>query len=176
MAEGGSRRIDENRWRAKIVEHLEDFPRQYAALENAMAAFDGDFDLHRFKEAFNTTEDLDAYNDVQAVERALSRVQNYTAELAINGAKLARLALTAMAEDDSPALQAFTGLRDVQVISASLCRQLTRAQRARTRIEHHYVRAPAGDVHRAAELVHETALDFIAAYRDWIEGYLIDPS
>jgi hypothetical protein len=24
-----------NRWRSEIVEHLEDFPRQYAALQNA---------------------------------------------------------------------------------------------------------------------------------------------
>ena len=39
-------------------------------------------------------------------------------------------------------------------------------------IEHSYVQTRAGDVHRAAELVHETARDFIVAYREWIAPYL----
>jgi hypothetical protein len=40
-----STRAQLSRWRNQIVEHLEDFPRQYAALENAMAEFGPDFDL-----------------------------------------------------------------------------------------------------------------------------------
>lgn len=28
-----------DRWRGEVIEHLEDFPRQHAALENAMAEF-----------------------------------------------------------------------------------------------------------------------------------------
>ena len=39
-------------------------------------------------------------------------------------------------------------------------------------IEHSYVKTPAGDVHRAAELVHRTALEFIGRYRRWI-GLLV---
>jgi len=46
---------------------------------------------------------------------------------------------------------------------------------ARTRIEHSYVQTPAGDVHRAAILVRDTARDFIVSYRDWIEPYLEEP-
>ncbi len=45
-----------------------------------MAAFGDDFDLVRFKRAVNTSEDMEAYNRVQAVERALARVQNFVAE------------------------------------------------------------------------------------------------
>jgi hypothetical protein len=74
-----ARRLDTKRWRLAIVRHLEDLPRQYAALEHAMASFGQDFDLHEFKAAYNTAEDMDAYNRVQAVERALGRVQNMSA-------------------------------------------------------------------------------------------------
>ncbi len=56
-----------------------------------MAAFGGDFDLRQFKQAFNTIDDIDAYNRVQAVERALGRVQNFVADLALAGVKLAQL-------------------------------------------------------------------------------------
>ena len=83
--------MDRKRWRLAIVRHLEDFPRQYAALEHAMASFGANFDLQQFKAAYNTSEDMDAYNRVQAVERALGCVQNYVGELAEAGVKLAAL-------------------------------------------------------------------------------------
>src|SRR5450755_3344904 len=149
MAERGARNVDERRWRLTIVQCLEDLPRQYAALENATAAFGEDFDLQQFKAAYNTTEDMDAYNRVQAVERAVGRVQNYVAELARAGAKLAELP-RAIDGYGSEAQQAFEALRDAGVLRRGLCRQLVQAQNARTRIEHSYVKTPAGDVHRAA--------------------------
>jgi uncharacterized protein YutE (UPF0331/DUF86 family) len=165
-------KADRSRWQRDIVRHLEEFPRQYAALENAMAAFGGDFDIRQFKEAFNTGEDMEAYNRVQAVERALGRVQNFVAELAQAGTKLAVLPRQRIAQGGSVAQQAFEALRDGGVIDAALCKRLTRAQDARSMIEHSYVRTPAGDVHRAAELVHGAALEFIGPYRRWIEPYL----
>jgi uncharacterized protein YutE (UPF0331/DUF86 family) len=154
------------------VRHLEDFPRQYAALETAMAEFGDDFDLVRFKRAFNTIEDMEAYNRVQAVERALGRVQNFVAELADAGANLAELPRPRIAGDGSRAHEAFEALRVAKVIDGSLCRRLARAQKARSMIEHSYVQTPAGDVHRAAALVHDTARDFIGSYRAWIADYL----
>jgi uncharacterized protein YutE (UPF0331/DUF86 family) len=172
MAGREPRKADLSRWRTEIVRRLEEFPRQYAALESAMAAFGGDFDLGLFKEAFNTDDDMEAYNRVQAVERALARVQNFVAELAVAGAKLAALPRRPIADDGSAPGQAFEALREARIIDGELCRRLSRAQRARTRIEHSYVQVPAGDVHSAARLVHETARDFIARYRSWIEPYL----
>ena len=112
MAPPGPRKADTARWRGTIVSHLADFPRQYAALENALAAFGDNFERLAFKAAFDTTEDMEAYNRVQAVERSMGRV------------------------------------------------------------EHSYLGAPAGDVHRATQLVHAAARDFIAAYRPWIEPLL----
>lgn len=50
--------------------------------------------------------------------------------------------------------------------------ELSKGQKARSRLEHDYLRMPAGDVHRATRLVHETARDFIGPYRAWIEPYL----
>lgn len=172
MAGEQPRKAERRRWQRDIVRHLDDFPRQYAALETAMATFGEDFDLQRFKEAFNTREDMEAYNRVQAVERAVGRVQNFVAELADAGAKLAQLRRPPIRDDGSPAQQAFEALRDAGVIDRSLCRRLLQAQKARSMIEHSYVQTPAGDVHRAAELVHETALDFVGFYRAWIEPYL----
>lgn len=166
------RRSASNRWKREIVRRLEEFPRQYAALENAMGVFGDDFDLQRFKEAFGTTDDLDAYNRVQAVERATSRVQNFVAELAEAGVKLAQLAPGPGTVSASSAQRAFETLRDDGIIDASTCRRLTRAQSARSKIEHAYVDVPAGDVHRATTLVHDTARDFIRPYRAWIAGYL----
>ena len=165
------RKADVQRWRREIVDLLEDFPRQHAALETAMAGFGDDFDLARFKQAYETETDMNAYNRVQAVERALGRVQNYVADLSIAGAKLANLPLSE-ADHEAAAQRVFTTLRDARVIGAELCRRLIRAQKARTMIEHSYVKVPAGNVHRAAELVRESSLDFIRRYRGWIEDYL----
>jgi len=166
------RKVDRKRWARRIVEVLEDFPRQYAALENAMAAFGDDFDLKRFKEAVDTGEDMAAYNRVQALERAVGRVQNFVADLAEAGVKLGELPRPPIADHGSTAQQAFASLRDAGVLSRSLCRRLTRAQKARTMMEHSYFQMPAGDVHRAVALVHETAREFISRYRFWIEPFL----
>jgi uncharacterized protein YutE (UPF0331/DUF86 family) len=159
-----------DRWRAEVIELLEDFPRQYAALENAMAEFGERFDLKVFKAAFDSSTDMDAYNRAQAVERALGRVQNYVAQLSITGAKLAGLKPAKAEESD--AAKAFGALKDAGIISGELCRKLRRAQRARTMIEHSYVKVPAGNVHQAAELVVSSAREFIGPYRDWVEDYL----
>jgi hypothetical protein len=163
--------VDKKRWRLAIVRHLEDLPRQYTALEHVMASFGSDFDLQRFKEAYNTADDMDAYNRVQAVERALGRVQNYVGELAEAGVKLAELTRWADSHGSS-AQQAFEAMRDAKIISRGLCRELIQAENARTRIEHSYLQTPAGDVRRAAILVHDAARDFISSYRGWIEPYL----
>jgi uncharacterized protein YutE (UPF0331/DUF86 family) len=172
MPEPEPRKADLKRRRHEIVGHLTEFPRQFAALESAMGAFGEDFDLRRFKAAFETSDDLELYNQVQAVERAVGRVQNFVAELAISGVKLARLSHTSEGGHGSPAVRAFETLRDQKVIDGALCRRLVRAQSARAMIEHGYLQAAAGDVHRAAELVHDSARNFIAAYRVWVEGYL----
>jgi hypothetical protein len=172
MTDREARKVDEQRWRLTVVRHLEDLPRQYAALENAMAAFGEDFDLRQFKAAYTTTEDMDAYNRVRAVERAVGRVQNYVGELADAGATLAGLPRPPIESGGSQAQQAFEALRDARVIGRGLCRKLVQAQNARTRIEHSYVQTPAGDVHRAATLVRDAARDLVGSYRTWVEPYL----
>ena len=138
-----------------------------------MAAFGADFDLREFKDAYDSTTDMDAYNRVQAVERALGRVQNYVADLAIAAGRLTELSSQSSSKG-SAAHQAFVALRDAKVIDGQLCRRLTRAQDARTTIEHSYIETPAGRVHQAAALVHDAARDFIGPYRKWIEPYLTD--
>jgi uncharacterized protein YutE (UPF0331/DUF86 family) len=159
-----------NRWRSEVIEHLEDFPRQYAALQNAMAEFGADFPLPPFKAAFDSTTDMDSYNRAQTVERALGRVQNYVAQLAITGSKLAEL--QPPKADEGEAGKAFTTLNKAGVISATLCRKLRRAQKARTMIEHSYVKVPAGKVHQAAGLIAVSAREFIGPYRAWVGDYL----
>ncbi len=166
-----ARKVDVARWRREIIGHLDDFPRQYAALEGAMAAFDNGFDRAGFKRAYETETDIEAYNRVQAVERALTRVQNYVADLAIAAVKLAGLERPD-GHREGAAQRAFAALAGAEVISPELCRQLKRAQNARTMIEHSYVDMPAGSVHAAARLVHESARAFIVPYRAWIDEYL----
>ena len=159
-----------NRWKSEIVEHLADFPRQYAALQNAMAEFGADFSPKEFKAAFDSTTDMDSYNRAQAVERALGQVQNFVGQLSITGAKLAGLRLPKA--DEGEAAKALAALKEAGVISGALCRRLRRAQKARTAIEHSYVKVPAGRVHEAAELIAASAREFIGPYRTWVEAYL----
>ncbi|HUB98420.1 MAG TPA: hypothetical protein VMS11_01195 [Solirubrobacterales bacterium] len=161
---GGPRRLQR-----EIVQRLADFPRQFGAFENAMAAFGEGFELGEFKRAFETDSDLDAYNDAQAVERGLTRVQGFVAELAVRGAKLTGLELE---RDGSVVERSFSALVGAGVIDASLSRRLKRAQRARSRIEHGYAETSAGEVHAAAELVHDAAPEFIGPFRRWIEPFL----
>lgn len=137
-----------------------------------MASFGEDFDLQQFKQAFSTTDDMEAYNRVQALERGVGRVQNFVAELAEAGTKLAEIPRPSMKDAGSSAQRAFEGLRDEGVIDGAVCRRLVRAQKARSMLEHSYVELPAGDVHRAALLVHGSALDFIGPYRAWIAPFL----
>ena len=171
MAGATPRKAELARWRREIVEHLADFPRQYAALETAMAAFGDEFELAAFRQAYETATDMEAYNRAQTVERALARVQNYVADLSIGGVKLARLK-PAESRNEGAAQRAFVTLAGEGVISKALCNRLKRAQKARTLIEHSYVQVPAGNVHGAAELIHEAARDFVGPYRAWIEEYL----
>jgi uncharacterized protein YutE (UPF0331/DUF86 family) len=163
------RPVERRRWQNGVVRLLERFPDQYAALEHAMGAFGEDFDLPPFKRAFEFVDGMDAYNRAQAVERALGRVQNFVAELAELGTKLAQLPPRV---HGSPAERAFASLRDAGVIDDELCARLKDAQRARSRIEHVYLDVLAGEVHRAARLVHTTAPRFLDGYVDWIEPYL----
>ena len=174
MPDQDVKRVDAKRWRLAIVRLLEDLPRQYAALEHGMASFGTDFDLQQFKAAYDTAEDMDAYNRVQAVERALGRVQNYVGELAEAAVKLAALPRSADSHGSQTQI-AFEAMRNAKIISARLCGRLVQAQNARSRIEHSYVQTPAGDVHRAAILVRDGARDFIGSYRDWIGPYLAEP-
>lgn len=170
MNERRPRKVDRRRWASAIVDRLSAFPREYAALENAMAQFGDDFDLSGFKTAFESIEDMDAYNRAQSVEQAMGRVQNYVAELAIAAVNLAQLP---NADDHgSKAVRAFNALRDAKVIDRRLCAKLTRAQSARTAIEHSYIDIAAGEVHRWALLIHDASLEFIGQVRPWIEEWL----
>jgi uncharacterized protein YutE (UPF0331/DUF86 family) len=156
--------------RSEITAHLEDFPRQVEALESSMEEFGERFEIADFKVAFEGKSGVKAYNSVQAVERALTRVQNYIAHLSESGAMLAELELPKT--HAGTAARTFDALKEARVIGASLCTRLKRAQRARSELEHEYVRITAGDVHKAAGLVADAAHDFIGPYRKWIEQFL----
>lgn len=158
------------RLQSEIVERLEGLPEEILALESAMEEFGEGFDLSEFKRAFERKDGVKAYNRVQAVERAFSRVQNYVVELAERGARLAQLELPNTHEANST--RAFDALRDAGVIDATLCRNLKRAQRARSDVEHDYPGMKAGRLHAAIELGLPSARKFIRPYSAWLAPYL----
>ena len=172
MSEDDLRKDDRQRLIRRVVGHLEDFPRQVAALESAMAEFGEDFDLGRFKDAYNAVDDPRTYNRVQSVERAIGRVQNYLTDLSVDGVRLAGLPVGRQAKGDSKAKPYFDALREEKIIDADVCRRLEDGQKARSRLEHGYLGMPAGDIHRAAATISKTASDFIDPFRAWIEPYL----
>jgi hypothetical protein len=96
MSKGGLRKADRQRLVNRIVDHLKDFPRQVAALESAMAEFGEDFDLARFKEAYNAVNDPQTYNRAQSLERAIGRVQNLMTDLTVDGVRLGGLSIGAL--------------------------------------------------------------------------------
>jgi hypothetical protein len=156
--------------RGEVIAHLEGFPRQLLALETAMENFGEDFELSRFKPAFDGDAGSEAYNQVQAVERGFARIQNYIAQLAQNGARLADLELPKMYQ--SEAVRAFEALKEAGAIDASLCRRLKRTQKARAEVEHEYLQVKAGRLHEAVALLAESAREFIGPFTAWIEPYL----
>lgn len=158
------------RLHSEIVERLASLPGEILALESAMEEFGEEFELKEFKLAFERQDGIKAYNRVQAVERAFSRVQNYVVELAERGSRLAQLELPETHEANSA--RAFDALKEAGVISASLCRNLKRTQKARSDIEHDYPGMKAGRLHAAVELGLPAARQFIDPYRVWIEAYL----
>lgn len=158
------------RLHSEIIERLGSLPGEILALESAMEEFGEDFELKEFKRAFEKKDGIKAYNRVQAVERAFSRVQNYVVELAERGCQLAQLELPDTHEANSA--RAFDALKEAGVIGASVCRNLKRTQKARSDVEHDYPGMRAGRLHAAVELGLPSAREFIRPYSSWIAPYL----
>jgi uncharacterized protein YutE (UPF0331/DUF86 family) len=171
VVEDGLRKTERRRLARRIGERLYEFPRQLAALKSAMSAFGEEFEIARFKSAFDSSDPA-VYNSVQALERAVGRVQNILTDLAVDGARLAELPVGVPKKGESRAKPSFDALRDAGVIEAGVCRRLESGQKARSRLEHDYFNLSAGEVHRATKTVRQTAPEFIVSYRPWIEPYL----
>jgi hypothetical protein len=137
-----------------------------------MRTFGVKFDRGQFKQAFETTDDMDAYNRVQAVERAVGRLQGFVGDMARDGVRLADLPSDPSGGEGFRAKNAFEALRRAKVIDGNLCRRLIKGQGARIEIEHEYVRLRAGKLHEAAINVRDTSQEFFNLYRPWIEPYL----
>jgi hypothetical protein len=172
MTRGELRKATRRRLARRIDARIEDFPRQHAALEAAMASFGEKFDLQPFKRAFETTDDVEAYNRVQAIERGVGRVQGYVADMAMDGVRLAGLSSDPAGGEGFRAAPAFEALRDAKVIDVRLCNRLVAAQKDRSQIEHEYPGLRAGNVHKAAILVRESSREFFSLFRPWIEPHL----
>lgn len=172
MADGRLSKADRQRLVRSLTAHLGELPRQVVALETAMQEFGQRFELARFKRAFNSSHEPRLYNRVQAVERAFGRVQNFLAEMAVCGARLAELPVNAPRKGDTAAKPSFDALREAGIIDADLCRRLENGQRARSRLEHDYLYMPAGDVHRAVENCLKAAEGFVGPFTAWIEPFL----
>lgn len=160
------RRVDVRRWKKKIADELANLPREQEALEYAMSEFGDNFDLKELKKALNSDADISLYSRAQALERAVTRVQNILAELAIAGARLAGLSLPLIKAGEAE--RSFEALKEARVISASLCRRLRKAQRIRNLIEHDYDKVTAGQLHELAEDIRDFVPDFLRPFRDWI--------
>lgn len=171
---GGSertpRRADVRRRQKKIFDELTNLPREHEALEYAMTAFGVNFDLKGLKDAMRADAEIELYSKVQALERAITRVQNILADLAISGVKLGGLALPEIKAGEAE--RSFEALKEDGVISVSLCKRLRKAQKTRNRIEHDYDKVTAGQLHEVAEEVRDLSREFLRPFRDWVEPQL----
>lgn len=167
------RRVQVRRRSREIIDLIDDLPRQHLALDHTMRAFGEDFELAALKNALAPTADIDVYNQAQALERAMTRVQNMLADLAIAGVKLAGLEPPATAQGGR-ADRSFAALRDAGVIDASVARRLRKAQVVRNLLEHDYEAVSAGRLHRTVEDVYELTFEFARPFRAWIDPVLYD--
>lgn len=165
------RDVDRRRWRRSLIDHLDDVPRQLAALEASLEPFGEDFDREAFREAFES-EDPRRYNDAQTVERAFSRVQSYLARLADDGTKLAELDRRPPGPGEPQAQPWFEALRDDCALTKELCRRLVRSQRDRNLLEHDYVRIDASEVHAAVQRLRQVAPEFARRFAEWAADLL----
>jgi uncharacterized protein YutE (UPF0331/DUF86 family) len=133
-------------------------------------AFGSSFDLAALKQALRPNAEIELYSKVQALERAITRVQNILADLAISGAKLGGLTLPEIKAGEAE--RSFEALKVDGVITASLCKRLRRAQKTRNRIEHDYDKVTAGQLREVAEEVRDLSREFLRPFRDWIEPQL----
>jgi uncharacterized protein YutE (UPF0331/DUF86 family) len=161
------RRVDVRRWQKKIFDDLANLPREHEALEYAMAEFEPNFDLKGLKSAMRPDAEIALYSRVQALERAVTRVQNIVADLAVAGAKLGGLTLPDFKAGEAE--RSFEALKEAGVISASLCRRLRKAQKTRNLIEHDYDKVTAGQLHDVAEDVRDHSREFLQPFRGWIK-------
>jgi uncharacterized protein YutE (UPF0331/DUF86 family) len=164
------RPVDLRRWKKEIAEELANLPREHEALEYAMAEFGASFDLKELRKALEPKADVALYNGVQALERAVTRVQNILADLAISGVKLGGLPLPATGA--GVADRSFEALKEGGVIGAALSRRLRNAQRMRNLIEHDYDKVTAGQLHKVAEDVRRLGAEFTRPFRDWVKPRL----
>ena len=160
--------------RRSLVRHLDDYPRQLEALRFSTRTFGADFDLAEFAAAFSS-DDPALYTRVQAIERALGRLQSYMAAMAEDGTKLAGLDRRSLKDREPKAQPAFEALRDAGVITKDLCRRLVASQKLRNKFEHDYVTAEAEDLHEAVMQVLELAPEFLDRLARWLPRYLGQP-
>lgn len=164
------RPVDLRRWKKEVVDGLASLPREHEALEFAMAEFGARFELAELTKALAPGADIALYSRVQALERAITRVQNILADLAIAGVKLG--GLPPPATNAGAADRSFEALKAAGVISAALSRRLRNAQRMRNLIEHDYDKVSAGQLHKVAEVVRGLSREFVRPFRDWVEPKL----
>jgi uncharacterized protein YutE (UPF0331/DUF86 family) len=164
------RRVDLRRWKKKIYDELAGLPREHEALEYAMTEFGANFDLDELKKAMRSDAAIALYNRVQALERAVTRIQNILADLAIAGAKLGSLPPPDIKAGEAE--RSFEALREAGAIGAPLCKRLRKAQKTRNLIEHDYAKVTAGQLHDVAEEVRDLSRAFLRPFRDWVEPLL----
>ena len=163
--------VDRRRRRRSVIDHLDDLPRQIAALETSLEPFGDDFDAAAFREALES-EDPRRYNGAQTVERAFARVQGYLARLADDGTQLAELPWRSPKTGEVAAKPWFEALRDADVIGPALCTRLVRSQRDRNLLEHDYVQADADDIHAAVVRLRTVAPEFARRYARWVAPFI----
>ena len=170
-----ARDIDQKRWRRSLVDHLEDYPRQLEALRFSARTFGPDFGLAQLADAFSSDEP-ELYTRVQAIERALGRLQSYMAAMAEDGTKLAGLVRRATQDREPRAQPAFEALRDAGVITKDICGRIVASQRIRNRLEHDYVKMDAEDLHEAVTQMLKLAPEFLDRFARWVEPHLVGPT
>jgi hypothetical protein len=150
-----------------IERRLEELPLDRDALKLGTAQFGEDFDLERFREAFDA-RDPEQRNRARLVTGNLQALADGMVELVREAATLTGLRPAGRRPEANPDIEA---VRADGGLTGRQASELIQLKKLANDIRHIYVTVTADDVHAGVDRLLKLLPDFMAAYRAWLGEY-----
>ena len=150
-----------------IERRLEELPLDRDALKLGMGQFGDDFDLERFREAFDA-RDPEQRNRARLVTANLQALADGIVELVREAATVTGLRPAGRRPEANPDIEA---VRADGCLTGRQASELIQLKKLANDIRHVYVTVTADDVHAGVDRLLKLLPGFITAYRVWLGEY-----